>query len=143
MREIIKYGETVAVSTREIKKGGWVHTHNLESQQVEEMNEITGYERKDGSFGIRNHVLVLPTVSCVNGVVNRISREVPEAVCVTHAHGCGRGGPRDVQILVSDLSGWCITPTWAESSSSASAVRSPTRKICSPDPRSRKTRRGF
>jgi len=31
--EIIKYGETVAVSTREIKKGQWVHTHNLESQR--------------------------------------------------------------------------------------------------------------
>ena len=29
--EIIKYGETVAVSTRDIKKGEWVHTHNLES----------------------------------------------------------------------------------------------------------------
>jgi len=69
------------------------------------MNEITGYERKTGNFGIRNHVLVLPTVSCVNGVINRISREVPEAVCVTHAHGCGRGGPRDVQILFRILSG--------------------------------------
>jgi altronate hydrolase len=31
--EIIKYGETVAVSTRNIKKGEWVHTHNLESRR--------------------------------------------------------------------------------------------------------------
>ena len=31
--EIIKYGETVAVSTRHIKKGEWVHTHNLESRR--------------------------------------------------------------------------------------------------------------
>ncbi len=31
--EIIKYGETVAVSTRLIKKGEWVHTHNLESKR--------------------------------------------------------------------------------------------------------------
>jgi altronate hydrolase len=31
--EIIKYGETVAVSTRDIKKGEWVHTHNLESKR--------------------------------------------------------------------------------------------------------------
>jgi altronate dehydratase len=29
--EIIKYGEVVAVSTRDIEKGEWVHTHNLES----------------------------------------------------------------------------------------------------------------
>lgn len=69
------------------------------------MTEITGYERKDGKFGIRNHVLVLPTVSCVNGVVNRISREVPEAVCAPHAHGCGRGGLKDLEILFRILSG--------------------------------------
>jgi altronate dehydratase len=31
--EIIKYGEIVAVSTRNIKKGEWVHTHNLESKR--------------------------------------------------------------------------------------------------------------
>ncbi len=74
------------------------------------MKEITGYERKNGSLGIRNHVLVLPTVSCVNGVINRISREVPEAVCITHAHGCGRGGPRDLQILFRVLSGLVHNP---------------------------------
>lgn len=69
------------------------------------MNKISGYERNDGRFGIRNHVLVLPTVSCVNGVVNRISREAPESVCITHAHGCGRGGSRDRQILFNILTG--------------------------------------
>ena len=31
--EIIKYGETVAVTTRNISKGEWVHTHNLESER--------------------------------------------------------------------------------------------------------------
>jgi altronate dehydratase len=31
--EIIKYGEVVAVTTRDIKKGEWVHTHNLESKR--------------------------------------------------------------------------------------------------------------
>jgi altronate dehydratase large subunit len=74
------------------------------------MSEITGYERKNGSLGIRNHVLVLPTVSCVSGVINRISREVPEALCVTHAHGCGRGGPRDLQILFRVLAGLVHNP---------------------------------
>jgi altronate dehydratase large subunit len=69
------------------------------------MNDITGYERKNGKFGIRNHVLVLPTVSCINGVIHRISREVPEAVCLPHAYGCGRGGPRDLEILFRIFSG--------------------------------------
>lgn len=31
--EIVKYGEVVAVTTREIKRGEWVHTHNLESKR--------------------------------------------------------------------------------------------------------------
>ncbi len=74
------------------------------------MREITGYERTNGKFGVRNHVLVLPTVSCVNGVVNRISREVPEAVCVPHSAGCGRGGSRDTQILFRILAGMVHHP---------------------------------
>ncbi len=31
--EIIKYGEVVAVTTRVITRGEWVHTHNLESKR--------------------------------------------------------------------------------------------------------------
>ena len=74
------------------------------------MNKIMGYKRANGSYGARNHVLVLPTVACVNGVINRISREVPEAVCITHAHGCGRGGVRDMQIALRILSGMILNP---------------------------------
>jgi altronate dehydratase large subunit len=77
---------------------------------VEEVREITGYERKNGKFGVRNHVLVLPTVSCVNGVVGRISREVPEAVCAPHPCGCGRGGSRDTQILFRTIAGMVHHP---------------------------------
>ena len=74
------------------------------------MTDIAGYLRPDGKVGVRNHVLVLATVSCVNGVIQRISREVPEAVCVPHAFGCGRGGPRDLQILFRILSGMVRHP---------------------------------
>ena len=74
------------------------------------MTDMTGYLRPDGRVGVRNHVLVLATVSCVNGVIQRISREVPEAVCVPHAFGCGRGGPRDLQILFRILSGMVHHP---------------------------------
>lgn len=77
---------------------------------MEEVATISGYRRSDGRAGIRNHVLVIPTVSCVNGVVDRISREVPEAVCVTHAHGCGRGAPRDLEILFQVLTGMIRNP---------------------------------
>ncbi len=68
------------------------------------MSKITGYLRKNGDIGVRNHVLILPTVSCVNGVVQRIMKDVPEAAWITHAHGCSRGGSRDLQILFRILS---------------------------------------
>ena len=77
---------------------------------MEAMTGITGYARPNGSFGIRNHVLVLATVSCVTGVIQRIAREVPDAVCVPHAWGCGRGGPRDVQVLLRVLAGMIHHP---------------------------------
>jgi len=77
---------------------------------MEEVGTISGYRRNDGGVGIRNHVLVMPTVSCVNGVVNRISRKVPEAICVTHGHGCGRGGMRDLEILFRVLTGMIRNP---------------------------------
>jgi altronate hydrolase len=31
--EIIKYGEVVGVSSQEIERGAWVHTHNVESER--------------------------------------------------------------------------------------------------------------
>ena len=56
------------------------------------MKTFKGYERADGSVGIRNYVAVLPSVACANGVVAAIARAVPEAVPMYHGHGCGRGG---------------------------------------------------
>lgn len=54
------------------------------------METFLGYERMDGSKGIRNYVAVLPSVACANGVVAAIARAVPEAVPLYHGHGCGR-----------------------------------------------------
>ena len=54
------------------------------------METFLGYERPDGSVGIRNHVVVIPSVSCANGVVGLIAKAVPEVVPIYHGHGCGR-----------------------------------------------------
>lgn len=51
-----------------------------------------GFERAQGPAGIRNHVAIIPSVACANGVVSAIARELPEAVPLIHGHGCGRGG---------------------------------------------------
>jgi altronate dehydratase large subunit len=56
------------------------------------METFSGYRRPDGQAGVRNHVAVLPSVACANGVVAAIARAVPGAVPLYHGHGCGRGG---------------------------------------------------
>ena len=53
---------------------------------------FSAFVRPDGSVGARNHVAVIPSVACANGVVSAIAREVPEVVPLLHGHGCGRGG---------------------------------------------------
>jgi len=54
------------------------------------MNTFEGFQRPDGSVGIRNYVAVIPTVACANGVVGMIARAVPGVVPLMHGHGCGR-----------------------------------------------------
>jgi len=54
------------------------------------METFLGFERPDGSAGIRNHVAVIPSVACANGVVAAIARAVPQVVPLYHGHGCGR-----------------------------------------------------
>ncbi|NLW79273.1 MAG: UxaA family hydrolase [Ruminococcaceae bacterium] len=56
------------------------------------MNTFMGYPRPDGRAGVRNHVLILPSVACVNGPVDAIARAVPGVVPLYHGLGCGRSG---------------------------------------------------
>jgi altronate dehydratase large subunit len=56
------------------------------------VSTFLGYRRKNGAVGVRNHVLVLPSVMCANNVVDRIGRAVPEVVIVNHPTGCSQVG---------------------------------------------------
>ncbi len=78
------------------------------------MDKVTfeGFERPDGLVGIRNHLAVVPTVACANGVVAAIAREVPQAVPIFHGHGCGRGG-RDLELHYRTLSRLVMNPNIA------------------------------
>lgn len=71
-----------------------------------------GYKRPDGRCGVRNHVMVLSSVSCANGVVNAIGREVPEVKAVTHTEGCARG-IADIEITGRTVAGLCRNPNVA------------------------------
>ncbi|MDR7080016.1 altronate dehydratase large subunit [Neobacillus niacini] len=56
------------------------------------MKMIKGYRRSNGKMGIRNHLLIIPTVVCANHVSNRIQQAVPESVAIPHQHGCSQIG---------------------------------------------------
>lgn len=68
-----------------------------------------GYRRPDGTVGIRNHVLVLPTVNCANQVARGIAANVRGAVWVEHQHGCSQLG-EDAQQTTRAFIGHGIHP---------------------------------
>jgi len=71
-----------------------------------------GYKRPDQSAGIRNYVVVMSSVSCANGVVNALSRELPEIKPIAHTEGCGRG-LADIAISTRTLVGLGKNPNVA------------------------------
>ncbi|MFC1977864.1 UxaA family hydrolase [Chloroflexota bacterium] len=60
-----------------------------------------GFRREDGAYGVRNHVAIISSVICSNGVVEEIARQVPGVLPLTHSHGCGSTG----EITLRTLSG--------------------------------------
>jgi len=61
--------------------------------------KIKGYLRPDGRYGIRNHLLILPTSVCASDTASRIASQVPGAVAVPHQHGCCQIGDDFAQTL--------------------------------------------
>jgi altronate dehydratase large subunit len=71
--------------------------------------EFQGYKRDDGKYGVRNHVLVVSSVSCANGVVDAIGRIFPDIITIQHTYGCGYG-PDDFMTSLKVLSGIINNP---------------------------------
>jgi altronate dehydratase large subunit len=51
-----------------------------------------GYRRSDGRVGVRNHVLILPTITCATQVAKQITELVQGTVSFIHQHGCAQVG---------------------------------------------------
>jgi altronate dehydratase large subunit len=49
---------------------------------------ISGYRRKDGAFGIRNHVLILPASVCASEVANKIATKIKGCSALRNQQGC-------------------------------------------------------
>jgi len=69
-----------------------------------------GYRRPDGRVGVRNHVLVVPTVICSAVVAERIAAAVaPVGTALPHLAGCGQLGP-DMSLTHDTLAAYCGHP---------------------------------
>jgi len=51
-----------------------------------------GYERADGSVGVRNHLLVMAVGQCIEPVARKIADGIPGAVAVTQHYTCLKEG---------------------------------------------------
>jgi altronate dehydratase large subunit len=72
-------------------------------------DSLTGYERPDGRWGWRNHVLVLPLHSTLGSVADRIADGIPGAVAVRHDWE-GLPGDPDRARIESTLIGFATNP---------------------------------
>src|SRR5919197_6373390 len=69
-----------------------------------------GYRRPDGRVGVRNHVLVVPTVICASVVAERIAAAIaPVGTALPHQAGCGQLGP-DLRVTHDTLAAYCRHP---------------------------------
>ena len=69
-----------------------------------------GYRRPDERVGVRNHVLVVPTVICASVVAERVAAAVaPVATALPHTAGCGQLGP-DMHTTHDTLAAYCRHP---------------------------------
>ena len=51
--------------------------------------EFWGYERPNGSVGIRNYVMILPASMCINEMAVKIAEKAgPGVIALTHNHNC-------------------------------------------------------
>ncbi len=66
--------------------------------------KIRGYKRADGSIGIRNKVLVLPSVVCAAETARMISMQVQGTVALQNHLGCGQIG-KDARMTIDTLVG--------------------------------------
>lgn len=116
---VTKYGETIGTAAYPIKKGAWVHVHNMKTNlggeaeycylpetitrkqiDADDVPKFMGYRRPHGGVGIRNEIWIIPTVGCVNRLAERLAehmnRQLPDgidnAVAFPHPHGCSQLG---------------------------------------------------
>ena len=133
-RNVVKYGFPIGHTLTSVKKGQLVNHQNIKtnldgvisydkikplSNQCPEAVNTTestfmGYERRDGTVGIRNELWIIPTVGCVNGIAQQIADRFKTEVnpsgidgvyAFHHPYGCSQLGEdhENTRIILSDM----------------------------------------
>lgn len=74
--------------------------------------QLSGYRRANGTWGLRNHVLVLPARAAANCAAESIAAALPGAVAVAH-EWVGRPGDPDTELVERTLAGFAANPNVA------------------------------
>ena len=91
--DIIKYGYPIGHATENLKAGDWVNENNLKTNLSgtleytyhpvnkeldikKENRTFKAYKRENGDVGIRNEIWIVPTVGCVNGIAERLAKQL-------------------------------------------------------------------
>lgn len=127
--DIIKYGYRIGIAKEAIRKGAWVHVHNIrtglgdlleyryEPTPIPEFSgkaaTFNGFRRKDGKVGVRNEVWIIPTVGCVNNIATAMAAQArtmlhgsaEEVVAFPHPYGCSQMGDdqEHTRTILADL----------------------------------------
>ncbi|KJY51046.1 D-galactarate dehydratase/Altronate hydrolase domain protein [Bombilactobacillus mellis] len=116
---VIKYGFTIGHATQPINQGAWLHTHNVktnlsgeltytynpvkfENKVAKDSRTFMGYKRPNGKVGIRNDLYIIPTVGCINPLLDIIVEQFKalypdngsfdNVVVLKHPYGCSQLG---------------------------------------------------
>lgn len=118
--DIIKYGFPIGHTLEAIPAGGLVNEKNIKTNldgvldytwnpvdapklptKASPERTFQGYERGNGEVGIRNEIWIIPTVGCVNGIVNKLAEQlrsetqcknVDAIIAYPHNYGCSQLG---------------------------------------------------
>ncbi|WP_297282262.1 UxaA family hydrolase [uncultured Anaerococcus sp.] len=71
--------------------------------------KLYGYKRKNGTYGIRNHILVIPTSVCAADTAAKIASQVDGAIAIPNQHGCCQIGS-DIEQTERTLAGFGKNP---------------------------------
>lgn len=130
--DVVKYGFPIGHLLQAVPQGGLID-HSalktnleglLEYTYQPELTEIApaqtqatfkGYRRADGRAGIRNELWIIPTVGCVNGVVQNIQKQfeaelaaypgVEKVIAFPHNYGCSQlgGDHENTRKILADM----------------------------------------